>query len=270
MHTGGRESNRRNGAHKRMETETVHTWRDGGATWIEIRRPSRLNALDPPTLDALCRAAREAVEDHEVRVLLLTGAGEQAFCAGADIAEMSRMDGPAIRAFMDLGKETTRLLEEAPVPTVAVVNGYALGGGCELALACDLVLAAENAQFGLPEVDLAVLPGWGGSQRLQRRVGYGRARRMLFTGCRVSAPEALACGLCDAVAPPGELRGEAARTAEVIAGKDRAALAGIKRALRWGSELSPSECLDLETDLFTRLFDRPERAAAMERFLRRE
>jgi enoyl-CoA hydratase len=182
---------------------------------------------------------------------------------------MDAQDPAGIRALMQLGKEVALLLEEAPVPTLAVVNGYALGGGCELSLACDLVLASENAQFGLPEVDLAVLPGWGGSQRLERRVGYGRARELLFTGRRVPATEALAWGLCNHVYPLAELRERAADLARTIAGKDAGSVAAAKRALRLRGVLSSDEGLARETELFVELFDRPERRAAMSRFLQR-
>jgi len=249
--------------------EPVHTWTEDGLCWIEIHRPEKLNALDRATLAALARAVREGSAREGVRVLLLTGAGEQAFAAGADIAEMAVQDAAGIRALMDLGKETTRLLESAPQPAIAVVNGYALGGGCELALACDLVLASDRAQFGLPEVDLGVLPGWGGTQRLERRVGYGRARQMVLTGRRIPAPLALEWGLCEALVPAESLRDEAAKLARELAAKDPGALAAAMRALHAASALPLEEGLRLETELFVELFQRPEREAAVERFLQK-
>ena len=247
----------------------VRTWRDEGLAWMELNRPDKLNALNGEVLAELGRVARELSDDPEVRVLLLTGSGERAFAAGADIAEMSEQDRDGIRKLMELGKEAAYTLEEAPQPVIAVVNGFALGGGCELSLACDLVCAAESAQFGLPEVDLGVLPGWGGTQRLERRVGYGRARDMVLTGRRVPAVEALAWGLCDRVFPMEHLREEATNLARSLAAKDAQSLAGCKRALRARALLSPAEGLAVETELFVQLFDRPERAAAMGRFVRR-
>jgi enoyl-CoA hydratase len=247
----------------------IHTWTEDGILWLEIHRPDRLNALNREALLELRAVLLPLAEDSDARVVLLTGAGDRAFCAGADIAEMDQEDEEGIRSLMGLGKEVTLLLEEAPQPVLAVVNGYALGGGCELALACDLVLASERAQFGLPEIDLALLPGWGGSQRVERRVGYGRARDMVLTGRRVPAQEALAWGLCDRVFPVETLRSETTALAKILAGKDQAALAGAKRALRRRSELPLTESLLYETELFVRLFIRPERTEAMGRFLKR-
>ncbi|MCC2672084.1 MAG: Enoyl-CoA hydratase/isomerase [Armatimonadetes bacterium] len=247
----------------------VQTWRDDNLAWIELNRPEKLNALGREVLETLCRVIREQSDDPAVRVLLLTGAGDRAFAAGADIAEMNSQDPAGIRSLMELGKQAALLLEQAPQPVVAVVNGFALGGGCELSLACDLVFAAEQAQFGLPEVDLAVLPGWGGSQRVERRVGYGRARDMVLSSRRVPATEALSWGLCDRVFPREALREEATAFARLLAAKDPQALAAAKRALRLRSVLPLDEGLAVETELFVQLFDRPERATAMGRFVRK-
>lgn len=243
---------------------------ENGLFWIEIHRPDKLNALNAAVLEELLGVLREVTQDLTHRVLILTGAGDRAFAAGADIAEMAAQSTDGIRAMMDLGKSVAHLLETAPQPVIAMVQGYALGGGCELALACDLIVASERAQFGLPEVDLGVVPGWGGTQRLERRVGYGRARDMVFTGRRVAAAEAMAWGLCDRVCAPDRLVEETTALAQSLAAKDGEALAGARRALRWRSELPLSETLRLETDLFVDLFDRPERVKAMNRFLKRE
>jgi enoyl-CoA hydratase len=253
-----------------METGTVRTWReDDGLVWVEIHRPDKLNALDRATLGGLRAALAASSADPACRVILLTGAGDRAFAAGADIAEMSGLDAAGVREMMELGKSVALLLEEAPQPSIAVVAGYALGGGCELALASDFILASEKAAFGLPEVDLGVLPGWGGTQRVERRVGYGRAREMVLTGRRVPAAEALAWGLCDRVVPPESLREEALALARSLAAKDAGSLAAAKRALSAPGELAPAEGMRLETDLFVELFDRPEREDAMRRFLKR-
>ncbi len=250
--------------------DQVRAWHEDGLAWVEVNRPEKLNALDRLTLRELRLRISHAIRSEETRVLLLTGAGERAFAAGADIAEMAEQDPAGIRTLMELGKEVAQLLEDAPQPVIALVNGYALGGGCELALACDLVLAADTAQFGLPEVDLGVLPGWGGSQRAERRIGYGRARDMILTGRRVPAAEALSWGLCDRVFPGASLREEGTALARTLAAKDPLALTVIKRALRAPSVTSLQEGLLLETELFVELFDRPEREAAMGRFLKRK
>lgn len=247
----------------------VRTRAEEGLYWIEIHRPEKLNALNAGVLKELRQVLDDVTQDLTHRVLILTSAGERAFVAGADIAEMAAQDTHGIRTMMDLGKSVAHLLETAPQPVIAMVQGFALGGGCELALACDLVCASEKAQFGLPEVDLGIVPGWGGTQRLERRIGYGRAHDMVFTGRRVVATEALAWGLCDRVFAPDRLREETTALAKSLAAKDGESLAGAKRALRWRSELPLSETLRLETDLFVDLFDRPERVTAMNRFLKR-
>jgi enoyl-CoA hydratase len=247
--------------------DTVNWWIDGPVAWIEVNRPDKLNALGRATLLRLRYHVQDAIRNAETRVLVLTGSGDRAFIAGADIAEMFSLEVDGIRGMMELGKEVADLLESSPKPVIAAVNGYALGGGCELSLACDLVVAAENAQFGLPEVDLGIIPGWGGSQRLERRVGYGRARDMILTSRRVPAAEALAWGLCDRVFPQATLREEVAKLALHIGAKDPAALAVAKKAMRNAAELPLADGLRSETDLFTTLLDRPERVEAMERFV---
>jgi enoyl-CoA hydratase len=247
---------------------TVRTWSDEGLAWIEIDRPGKLNALDGDTVRALTGAVQDAAAQPETRVILLAASGDKAFAAGADVAEMHAQDAAGVRALMESGKALAVLLEEAPVPVIAVVHGFVLGGGLELALACDLICAAETARFGLPEADLGVLPGWGGSQRLLRRVGAGRARDMLLTGRRVPAEEALSWGLCDRVFPAASLREAAAALARSLRDKEAAALAAAKRTLREGAGLPLFEALRLETELFVQLFDRPERAERMERFLK--
>jgi enoyl-CoA hydratase len=247
----------------------VNTWQEEGLGWVELNRPDKLNALSRAVLTDLRTALLAQCDSPAVRVIILTGAGERAFAAGADIAEMNGQDAEGIRSLMELGKEVALILEEAGQPVIAAVNGFALGGGCELSLACDLVCAVEHAQFGLPEVDLGVLPGWGGSQRVERRVGYGRARDMVLTGRRVPAAEALSWGLCDRVFPAAAFRQEVTDLGRALAAKDHESVATAKRALRMRSHLSLSEGLNLETQLFVDLFDRPERVERMSRFARR-
>lgn len=251
-----------------MTYQTLEVEREGAVAIVTVNRPDKRNALNRVVREELIEALAALQLDSSVRVLLLTGAGDRAFVAGADISEFAERTPLEQRQAMTT-IQTFEAVAACTKPVIAMINGYALGGGCELALACDLILASEKAQFGLPEVDLAVLPGWGGSQRLERRVGYGRARDMILTGRRVRAEEAHSWGLCDRVFPPERLRDEAVILAKGLAAKDAEALAAAKRALRWRSELPLSETLRLETDAFVELFQRPERQAAMERFLKR-
>jgi enoyl-CoA hydratase len=253
----------------RLRMETVNTWHTGPVAWIEINRPDKANALGRAALLRLRYAVVGAIQDVDARVIVLTGAGDRAFAAGADIEEMRELDPISIRGMMDQGKEIAHLLETSPRPVLAAVNGFALGGGCELALACDLICAADTAQFGLPEVDLGIVPGWGGTQRLERRVGYGRARDMVLTGRRIPAAEALTWGLCDRVFPAATLREQVEILGRELAVKDAEALAGAKEALRAAGEPALLAGLARETDVFVRLFDRPERRAAMDRFTRK-
>lgn len=239
-----------------------------GVRWLELARPEALNALDRAGLRALEEALRRAAADPDCRVLVVTGEGDRAFAAGADLREMCSLPLEEVRGMIELGQRVTALLEELDVPTLAAVRGFALGGGCELALACDGIAAGESARFGLPEVTLAVLPGWGGTQRLERRVGFGRARDLLFSGRQVAAPEALAIGLCDWVEPDELLQERVQARAAELARRDRASLAAIKHCLRARATMPPVAALREEVEWFVRLFDREERRAAMERFRR--
>ena len=164
--------------------------RDGGVAIVTIDRQEALNALDPPTLTELRDRLAELADDGEARAVVLTGAGDRAFVAGADIKAMSAMDIAQAQAWGALGHETASLLETMPKPTIAAVNGFALGGGCELALACDVRYASSAAKLGQPEVSIGIIPGWGGTQRLPRVVGIGRAKELIMTGRLVDAEEA--------------------------------------------------------------------------------
>src|SRR5688572_13566667 len=168
---------------------------EAGIYLLTVNRPKALNALNAATLDDIASALKVVAMDEKARVLLVTGAGEKAFVAGADIAEMKDATIEEGRAFSEQGMQVMHALEALPVPVIALVNGYALGGGCELALACDWILAAENAVFGQPEVNLGILPGFGGTQRLPRRIGSARALEMLPTARQVKAADALAMAL---------------------------------------------------------------------------
>ena len=200
---------------------------DGAVAVVVIDREEALNALDVTTLTELRDRLRGVAGDPGVRAVVLTGAGEESFAAGADIKYMSGLDAVAARAWGSLGHETACLLEEMAKPTIAAINGFALGGGCELALACDLRYASARARLGQPEINLAIVPGWGGTQRLARLCGVGVAKELIFSGRTVDAEEALRIGLVNAVADP--VLDRAVEVAHLLATKSAVALAAAKR-----------------------------------------
>src|SRR5438874_2876845 len=198
-----------------MPYENILLEREGPVVTITVNRPKSLNALNSATLRELTQALRDTVDS--CRALILTGSGDRAFVAGADIAEMAPMTPWSAREFSELGHVLTALLEDVPVATIAAVNGYALGGGLELAVACDMIFASENARMGLPEVTLGVTPGFGGTQRLVRLVGKLRAKEMIFTGDWVDARRAYEIGLANAVVPREKLLEHCRSVAQKIA-----------------------------------------------------
>jgi enoyl-CoA hydratase len=234
---------------------------------LTVSREKALNALNAATLAELAGALARAADDPQVRGVILTGAGEKAFVAGADIAEM-KGHGPAeARALAELGHRVGDAIERLPKPVVAAVNGFALGGGCELALACDFIYAADKARFGQPEVNLGVMAGFGGTQRLPRRIGPARAMELLLTGDLIGAEEALRLGLVNKVVPAAQLLDEARQTIEKIAQKGPLAVAATKRAVRRGGELPLGAANELERELFAHLFSSADQKEGMEAFL---
>jgi len=201
--------------------------RDDAVAILTVDRQDALNALDVATLTELRDRLRDVGADDDVRVVILTGAGEKAFVAGADIKYMSGLDVDQAKEWGALGHEAGRLLETMPKPTIAAVNGFALGGGCELALACDIRYAASGAKLGQPEVNLGIIPGWGGTQRLARVCGLGVAKELIFTGRVIDAGEALRIGLVTAVHDP--VLDKARETAELLASKSPVALRVMKK-----------------------------------------
>lgn len=231
---------------------------------ITVNRPKSLNALNSYTLRELTLAVRECAD---TRVLILTGAGDRAFVAGADISEMAPMGPWQAREFSELGHVLTALIEDIPAATIAAVNGYALGGGLELAVACDMIFASENARLGLPEVSLGVTPGFGGTQRLVRLVGKLRAKEMIFTGDWVDAKRALEMGLVNAVLPQEKLLDHCRAIGQKIALKGPLAVARAKRLVERGYDMPLRAANRQEAESFALLFDTEDRREGMRAFV---
>jgi enoyl-CoA hydratase len=233
--------------------ETIVVERAGAVATVRLNRPAVLNALNLQMLDELSGAFAELDADEDVRVVILTGTGPKAFAAGADISELNALpNARAAEAQARKGQALTRALERMHVPVIAAVNGFALGGGCELAMACDIRIAGENARFGQPEVNLGILPGYGGTQRTARLVGEGMAMYLCLTGELIDAAEALRIGLVQRVVPFDELQAEAQRIAGLIASKAPLAVGAAKRAVAAAGSLSLDDGLALEAQLFGR------------------
>jgi enoyl-CoA hydratase len=228
--------------------------RDGAVAVVTVDRPEALNALDRPTLGALRDRLAGLAGDEDVRVVVLTGAGEKGFVAGADIKYMSGLDVEEARAWGALGHECGRLLETMPQPTIAAINGFALGGGCELALACDLRYASSRAKLGQPEINLGIIPGWGGTQRLARVCGLGFAKELILTGRLLDADEALRRGLVNAVHEPEALLGAVMEVARLLASKSPIALRAAKEECNRALGGDHAANLDHEAGRFGELF----------------
>jgi enoyl-CoA hydratase len=248
------------------DTSLVSLERDGAVATLTFQRPEKLNALDPAMLDALGARLDALADDGEVRCAILTGAGK-AFVAGADIAAMAAMSPVEAKRFADHGGRVAGAIEGLPFPVIAAVNGFALGGGCELALACDFIWASEKARFGQPEVNLGVIPGFGGTQRLARRVGIGRARELVFTGAMLGAEQAKAIGLVNEVTPADALLDRVKEVARAIAAKGPLAIAAAKRVLLRGEGESLLAACELEAQAFAGLFGSDDQREGMKAFL---
>jgi enoyl-CoA hydratase len=238
--------------------------RDGAVATVTVDRPEAMNALDRPTLEELRDRLQELAGDSEARVVVLTGSGEKAFVAGADIKYMSGLDRAEAEEWGALGHGCGQLLETMPKPTVAAINGFALGGGCELALACDLRYASSGARLGQPEVNLGIIPGWGGTQRLARACGLGVAKELILTGRLVDADEALRLGLVNAVHDP--VLEKAREVASLLASKSPLALAAAKRAVNHALQGDYIESLEREAAEFSGLFETEDAKEGMTAF----
>ncbi|OFK24851.1 enoyl-CoA hydratase-related protein [Olsenella sp. HMSC062G07] len=236
---------------------------------VTIDRPKALNALNPDVLADL-KAAFDAIDQDVVRCVVLTGAGERSFVAGADIAAMSTMTKAEGEAFGKLGNDVFLMIEDFPVPTIAAVNGFALGGGNELAMSCDIRLASENALFGQPEVGLGITPGFGGTQRLARLVGMGMAKQLVYSALNIPADEALRIGLVNAVYPQEELMAAALKLAGRIARNAPIAVRHCKEAMNRGISLPIAEAVAVEERLFGDCFETHDQREGMTCFLSRD
>ena len=247
---------------------SIDVERAGAVALITMNRPDALNAFNTAQLEDLLAAVQRLAADQAVRAIIVTGAGDRAFAAGADIKEMEAKTPLEAKAFAELGQAVCAAIEQAPQPTIAAINGFALGGGCEIALACDIRLAAERAVVGQPEVALGVFPGWGGTQRLPRMVGSGLAKELIFTGRRVNAAEALRIGLVNAVYPAQDLLAKARELAAQIAEQAPLAVRHAKIAINhaFGDTLGGFE---QERQLFALLFGTADQREGMGAFAAR-
>src|SRR6266849_395364 len=249
-----------------MAYENIRLEFEGALAVLIIDRPKALNALNRQTLNEMMQALRAVAENPQLRGLIVTGSGEKAFVAGADISEMAQFSPQQAGEFSGLGQHVLRQLESLSIPTLAAVNGYALGGGCELALACDLIYASEQAKFGQPEVGLGVIPGFGGTQRLARIVGPLRAKELIFSGEPIDAPKAKEIGLALEVLPPDKLLPHCRSVAAKIASKGPLAIAQAKRVIQEGADRDLRAGAELERHAFSTLFGSEDQSEGMQAF----
>lgn len=233
---------------------------------ITINRPKALNALNSAVLDELDKTL-DAVDQKAIRCLILTGAGEKSFVAGADIGEMSTLTKAEGEAFGKKGNDVFRKLETFPIPVIAAVNGFALGGGCEISMSCDIRICSENAVFGQPEVGLGITPGFGGTQRLARIVGTGKAKEMIYGARNIKAEEAYRIGLVNNVYPAEELMPAAKKLASTIARNAPIAVRNCKRAINEGIQVDMDQAIVIEEKLFGSCFETCDQKEGMNAFL---
>lgn len=248
---------------------TVLVEQDGGIATITINRPESLNALNPDVLQGLILELGKLTSNASLRSVIITGRGPKAFVAGADIRTMNDLGPRPLAEYVELGQRAMRVIESFEVPVIAAVNGFALGGGLELALACDLILCAESAKVGQPEVNLGIIPGFGGTQRLLQRCGIGATRRLCYTGEVITAQEALSIGLADRVFPDASFVDEVKKVAQLIGSKAPLAVKGAKRVINRALEGQLLAGLRVEVEEFNRLFATADRAEGMAAFMQK-
>lgn len=248
--------------------EFINYEAEGAVAVLTINRPKALNALNSAVLDEINEAI-DAIDLDAVRALIITGAGEKSFVAGADIGEMSTLTKEQGEAFGKKGNDVFRKIETLPIPVIAAVNGFALGGGCELSMACDIRICSENAVFGQPEVGLGITPGFGGTQRLARTVGVGMAKQLIYTARNIKSAEALRIGLVNAVYPLEELMPAAKKMASIIASNAPIAVRNCKKAINDGLQTDIDNALVIEEKLFGDCFETEDQKYGMAFFLDR-
>ena len=248
--------------------EFINYEAEGAVAVLTINRPKALNALNSAVLDEINEAI-DAIDLDAVRALIITGAGEKSFVGGADIREMSTRTKEQGEAFGKKGNDVFRKIETLPIPVIAAVNGFALGGGCELSMACDIRICSENAVFGQPEVGLGITPGFGGTQRLARTVGVGMAKQLIYTARNIKSAEALRIGLVNAVYPLEELMPAAKKMAGIIASNAPIAVRNCKKAINDGLQTDIDNALVIEEKLFGDCFETEDQKYGMAFFLDR-
>jgi enoyl-CoA hydratase len=233
-----------------MEYQNILLEIQDGVGVLTFNRPKALNALSPETVEELNDVVERARTDESIRVLVLTGAGEKAFVAGADISQFPKMNPLQARAFAERGQEVFFKMEQLPKPVIACVNGFALGGGCELAMSCDFIYAADKAKFGQPEINLGIIPGFGGTQRLARLIGRAKTKELCMTGEMIDAQQAKELGLAAKVFPAGQLMEETMKVAKSLAAKSQTALRSIKLVTDRGMDVDLKTGCALEAEAF--------------------
>ena len=249
-----------------MAYEVIIFETEGPLAVVTVNRPKALNALSPQVMDELTDAFEKISTDENIRAAVITGAG-RAFVAGADISAMQTYTPLQARGFAKKGHKLGEKIENCPKPVIAAVNGFCLGGGCELAMCCDFIYASEGAKFGQPEINLGIVPGFGGTQRLPRLVGKGWAKLLCMTGEMIGAQEAAAIGLVTRVFPEGEVLEAAKKTALAMCGKGMVSLRAAKQLVEQGFDLPLQRALDLEAEVFCTCFTSPDQREGMSAFL---
>jgi len=250
-----------------MAYQNVVLEREEGLATLYINRPQAMNALNSDTLQEIKQAVLEIDADPDIYVLIITGMGDKAFVAGADISYMQNLTAIEGRIFGILGQDVFRTIELMEKPVIAAVNGFALGGGCELAMACDMRLASENAKFGQPEVTLGITPGFGGTQRLARLIGEGRAKELIYSAATINAEEAFRLGLVNHVYPAADLMAEAKKLAKKMAANAPLAVRLCKAAINRGMQSDIDTAMSIEADLFGMCFSTRDQKEGMTAFL---
>jgi enoyl-CoA hydratase len=233
-----------------MAYENIIYGVENGIATITFNRPKALNALNGALLDELSKALDTVAADEDIRVLILTGVGDKAFVAGADISQLATFNSLQAKKFALKGHTVIKKLQELPIVVIAAVNGFALGGGTEMAIACDFIYASENAKFGQPEINLGLIPGFGGTQRLPRLIGMNMAKELIYTGNMVSAEDAARIGLANKIVPAAELMEAVLKTARQIASKGKASLRFAKEAVNNGMNVDLASGINIEIDAF--------------------